>query len=500
MAWSGVLSTSNVYVKNGMKVYFTGVGFAQNPSPMTCRIGAANTNATMTSPPEAVSNTLIACNINGFSPSDHGVAVTVAIFYNQNETNIPAFSRNIYYDASIASTVTSFTVESIKNFTTVTEDQLPNISGKLDVYIVNNDASSDPYAIPTAISVSTTFDPEDQARRAIKWGSKFRFFNRTAAIEISVDKESQTGNVVELWMVSGDKQVMGALSVSANGQKTIKISLGGTASSVCAFDFNTIYKLGVKLTSTNAICTLSRGSETKCTTSIPLASTFNAKEFFKNMFDLMIGQSSISLSRKIKAADQSFLSAIVQNLAIECQPGTSCSANYTEPTTTGSAPAVPMFIIYSVVGGVAAILVLIVIVGVIIVIIWKKKKKSQRKNPKELDAVEILTSKRNKVIPIEEGSASKYVNSAPKVKKPRPKKPRKEKVEATEKRQDAAPAVTENTKLVEKKPEQPIQTTIPERKPVSGAIVEDNANPDDIYHPEPLDYSKYYNTADEDDD
>jgi hypothetical protein len=233
--------------------------------------------------------------------------------------------------------------------------------------------------------------------------------DKTAFITFSIDASTNTGNVVELWMFSAQKYILGTLSIKPVTLATelmLAYSLSNvttpqTRNGPCVFAKNVKYNLKIRIEQVLTVWTvkgelLNNANVVVCALSLVPAG-FNAKSFFANPFTYVLSQSSTgtNLQRSIKGSES--MSITVNKMGVECSKG-DCSSKAPTPTASASVMQNQSFQveliagIIAVAGGIIVVaLLLTVIIGVVVI----KRRKKQRHQVSVYETHEVVEEETN---------------------------------------------------------------------------------------------------------
>jgi hypothetical protein len=234
--------------------------------------------------------------------------------------------------------------------------------------------------------------------------------DKTAFITFSIDASTNTGNVVELWMFSAQKYILGTLSIKPVTLATelmLAYSLSNattpqTRSGPCIFAKNVKYNLKIRIEQVLTVWTvkgelLNNANVVVCALSLVPAG-FNAKSFFANPFTYVLSQSSTgtNLQRSIKGSES--MSITVNKMGVECTKG-DCSSKAPHTATTSSSVMQNQGFQIELIAGIIAvaggIIVVVLLLTIIIGVVVIKRRKKQRHQVSVYETHEVVEEETN---------------------------------------------------------------------------------------------------------
>jgi hypothetical protein len=282
-----------------------------------------------------------------------------------------------YSNPNSAFSATFTSLNNTLQFLAPVTDTLPGVDGQaIDMRVVPNNGTM-------ALVLSSVFLPGVKSRRAVKTSGSYMFNNMMAFLDLIIDSNSTSGNVVEMWMyASQDRFLQSALSLDPRGNSlllnfnsTDALSMLTTNVS-CNFITGVLYHMELQMIAPGssdaqwkANTRLLRQGAQLCSSTLTLQN-FDPEIFFSTQFSFLLSQSSSGTgfsARSIKTSSGDSLSLQISKMGISCQQDAVCGSSSSNPTPSVAPDTAHLSI--GVIIAVAATIAGFALVGIIIVVI-----------------------------------------------------------------------------------------------------------------------------------
>ncbi len=187
--------------------------------------------------------------------------------------------------------------------------------------------------------ISSTFSSSSKTRRALSTKGGYDIQDKVGFVTFSIDPLTTSGNIVELWMISGTKYIQSTLSITANTfVPRISVAYAPNNSTSpqsnlqnCTFVKGVLYQLKLSISMQNNAWIVkgelySASGANICSISLPLQQ-FVSSQFFASSFSFVLSQSpsGTALQRKVKAAGDETMQIKISQMGVQCPSG-NCQA------------------------------------------------------------------------------------------------------------------------------------------------------------------------------